>query len=191
LEKNEDVDGLARRPFLQLARELDPLRLPTRECGRRLTEAHVAQAHVVQRLQVTGDGRDVGEEPQGLLDRHLEHLGDRAALVVDLQRLPVVAPALAYLAGDIDVGQEVHLDAEGPVTPAGLAATALDVEGEPTRLVATHLGLAGGGEQFADVVEHAGVGRRVRPGGPPDRGLIDHHGLVDQLETIDALVLAG
>ena len=42
-----------------------------------------------------------------------------------------------------------------------LAPAALDVEGKPARLVAADLGFGGGGEQLADVVEHAGVGRRV------------------------------
>ena len=55
-----------------------------------------------------------------LLDRHLQDLGDVLALVVDLERLAVVALALAHLARDVDVGQEVHLDlddARRPRTP--------------------------------------------------------------------------
>jgi hypothetical protein len=65
-----------------------------------------------------------------LLDRHVEHVGDRLALEQHLQRLAVVALALAHLAGDVDVGQEVHLDLDDAVALAGLAAAALDVEGE-------------------------------------------------------------
>jgi hypothetical protein len=41
--------------------------------------------------------------------------------------------ALAGLAGDIDVGQEVHLDLDDAIALAGLAAPALDVEAEPPR----------------------------------------------------------
>jgi hypothetical protein len=70
------------------------------------------------------------EEVERLLDRHLEHVGDRAALVVDLQRLAVVALARADLARDVDVRQELHLDLEDPVALAVLAAAALDVEAE-------------------------------------------------------------
>ena len=55
------------------------------------------------------------EELGGLLDRHVEHLGDGLALVVDLERLAVVAGAVADLARDVDVGQEVHLDLDRAV----------------------------------------------------------------------------
>jgi hypothetical protein len=73
------------------------------------------------------------EELDALLDRHVEHVGDRLALELDLQRLAVVALALADVAGDVDVGQEVHLDLDDAVALAGLAAPALDVEREPAR----------------------------------------------------------
>ena len=70
------------------------------------------------------------EEVQRLVDRHLQHVGDVLALVVDLQRLAVVALALADLARHVDVGQEVHLDLQDAVALARLAAAALDVEAE-------------------------------------------------------------
>ena len=113
---------------------------------------------------MAGDRRDAGEQPQGLLDRHVEHISDGVALVVDLEGLAVVALALADLAGDVDVGQELHVDLDRAVAGAGLAAAAADVEGEPARQVAAHLGLVGGREEPPDVVEHAGVGGRVGPG---------------------------
>jgi hypothetical protein len=60
---------------------------------------------------------------------------------VHLERLAVVAGAGADLARDVDVRQEVHLDLDGAVTGAGLAAAALDVEAEPAGQVAADLGL--------------------------------------------------
>src|SRR5213079_2558313 len=51
-------------------------------------------------------------------------------VVEDLERLPVVARALARLARDVDVGQEVHLDLDLPVALARLAAPAAHVERE-------------------------------------------------------------
>jgi hypothetical protein len=44
---------------------------------------------------------------------------------VDLERLAVVALALADLTGDVDVGQELHLDLQDAVALAVLAAAAL------------------------------------------------------------------
>ena len=97
----------------------------------------------------------------GFLDGHVEHVGDGLVLELDLERLAVVALALAHIAGDVDVGQEVHLDLDDAVALAGFAAAALDVEGEAARLVAARLGFGQAGEPFADGREGAGVGRRV------------------------------
>ena len=58
--------------------------------------------------------------------------------IAHLERLAVVAASLADLARDVHVGQEVHLDLDGAVALAGLAAPALDVEREAAWLVAAH-----------------------------------------------------
>jgi len=79
------------------------------------------------------------EEVQRLLDRHVEHVGDGFAAEQNVQRLAVVALALADVAGDVNVGQKVHLDLDHAVALAGLAAAALDVEREAARLVAARL----------------------------------------------------
>ena len=91
------------------------------------------------------------EEVERLGDGHLEDVGDRLALEVDLQRLAVVALAVADLARDVDVGQELHLDLEDAVALAVLAAAALDVEAEAARGVAPDARLRDTGEQLADV----------------------------------------
>ena len=150
-----------------------------------------AEADVNEGAQVTGDGGDAGEEVGPLLDRHVQHVGDRLALEVHLERLAVVAGAVADLARHVDVGQEVHLDLDRAVTGARLAAPALDVEGEPTLLVAADLGLGRGREQGADAVEHAGVGGRVGTRSPTDGRLVDVDDLVDLVEAVDAAVPSG
>ena len=60
--------------------------------------------------------------------------------VPNLQCLTVVAPALADLAWDIDVGQEVHLDLDYPITAASLTTPAAHVETEAARPVSSGLG---------------------------------------------------
>jgi hypothetical protein len=142
----------------------------------------------VQGPQPPSDLRNRLEELNRLADRHLEHVGDRLALVADLERLAVVAAPVALLAGDVDIGQEVHLDLDLPVAAADLAAPALDVEREPSRLVATRPGLAGAGVELADVVEDARVGRRVGARCAPDRRLVDVDDLVDSLNAVDPVV---
>ena len=82
----------------------------------------------------------------------------REAVVLHRQGRLVEAPAVADLAGHVDVGQEVHLDALHPVALAGLAAAALHVEGEAAGGVAVHPRLGQLGEEVADEVEELGVG---------------------------------
>ena len=95
------------------------------------------------------------------------------------------------VAGDVDVGQEVHLDLDDAVALAGLAAPALDVEGEAARLVAARLGLGQAREPVADRREGAGVGGRVGARRAADRRLVDVDDLVEVLQALDAVVRAG
>ena len=184
----EDVEGVPGRAAAQLAGQLHPLGLAARERGCRLAQAHVAQPDVDQCLHVTGDRRLALEEGQRLLTRHVEHVGDRLAPEGDLERVAVVARAVADLAGHVDVGQEVHLDLDGPVARAGLAATAAHVEGEAAGLVPAHLGFGRLGEELADVVEDAGVGGGVRARRATDGRLVDVDHLVEVLHTLDLAV---
>ena len=145
----------------------------------------------MQGAQAAGDLRHVLEELDRLVDRHLQHVGDGLALEADLERLAVVALAVALLAGHVDVGQEVHLDLDLAVALAGLAAAALDVEAEAAGLVAARSRLLGLGEELADVVEDAGVGGRVGARRAADRRLVDVDDLVDLVEAVDPVVGAG
>ena len=98
-------------------------------------------------------GGDGLEELLRILDRHVEHVGDGVALELHLQRFAVVPLAVAFLAGDVDVGEEVHLDLDQPVALARLAAAALDVEAEAAGLVAARLAFGEAGEPVADLGE--------------------------------------
>ena len=131
------------------------------------------------------------EELERLFDRHLEHIGDRLALEADLERLAVVALALALLARHVDVGKEVHFDLDLAVAAAHLAATALDVEREPARLVPPGSRLLRLREQLTDLVEQPDVRGRIRSRRASDRRLVDRDDLVQLLEPGDAPVGAG
>ena len=117
----------------QLLRQLDALRLAAAERRRRLADLDVAEADFLQHLHLVADAGDRLEEVGRVLDRHVEHVGDRLALELHLERLAVVAGAVADVAGDVDVGQEVHLDLDQAVALARLAAAALDVEARSGR----------------------------------------------------------
>ena len=109
----------------------------------------------------------------------------------DFERLPVVAASPTLLAGDVDVGKEVHLYLDGSVALAGIATTAGHVEGKPSRLVAAGLGLGHGSEQRQNPVEELRVGGWVAARSSSNRRLIDVDRLVDLIEPLDPLVQPG
>ena len=102
--------------------------------------------------------------------------------VGDLERLGVVARAVARRAGCVGAGQEEQLDGDESLALAGLAAALGDVEGEAARAVAAGLRLVRCGVQLAHGVEHPRVRREVRPRRPADRPLVDEHQPVERLE---------
>src|ERR1700676_825414 len=109
-------------------------------------------------------------------------------LVMDGQGLGVVSAAVADVALDPDVGQEVHLDLLLAVALARLAAAAGLVEAEAARMIAADLGLGKLSEKLANEIEDAGVRRRVGAGRIADRVLIDADDLVDVLQPENIVV---
>ena len=186
----QDVERAAGRAPRQLLGQLHALRLAAGQGGRRLADMDVAEADLLQHRQLVADRRHGLEELDAFLDRHLQDVGDRLALESDLQGLAVVALALALVALDIDVGQEVHLDLDDAVALAGLAAAALHVEGEAAGLVAARLGFRQAGEPVADRREGAGIGRGVGARRAADRRLVDVDDLVEKFDALDLVVIA-
>ena len=111
-------------------------------------------------------------------------------LEAHVQRLRVVALPAACLAFHIDVGQELHLDLADAVALAGFAASTLDVEAEASRRIAPDLGIVGGGENLAYDVEKPRVSGWIRARCAPNGALVDDNHLIDELDSVDGLVLA-
>ena len=86
-------------------------------------------------MQLARDDGHRGKKFCGLLDGQFEHLVDAFTFVIDFERFAVVAQAVTDIAGNIDIRQEVHFDLDHAVALTGLAAPALDVEGETPRPV--------------------------------------------------------
>ena len=167
------------------------MRLAAGQRGGLLADMDVAEADAVQQREHVAHARHHLEKFERFLDRHVEHVGDRLALEQHLQRFAVVALALADVAGDVDVGQKVHLDLDDAIALAGLAAAAFDVEGEAAGLVAARLGFGQAGEQFADRREGARIGGRVGARRAADRRLVDVDDLVEMLDAFDAVERGG
>src|SRR5690606_23328092 len=101
------------------------------------------------------------EEFHAFFHGHVENISDGVALEENFERFAIVALAVANVAGDVDVRKEVHLDLDDAVALAGLTASALDVEREPTRLVTARFGLWQTGKPVADRRKCAGIGRGI------------------------------
>ena len=71
------------------------MRLAAGERRRLLAHMHVVETDPGERLHLLADGRYRLEEVARLLDRHVEHVGNGSVAVLHLERLAVVALALA------------------------------------------------------------------------------------------------
>ena len=186
----QNIDRLSRSPPGKLRRQLDPLGLAAGKLRRRLPQLNIGKSHVVERLDLAGDGRHVFKEFQRLLHRHVQNVINALSLIFDLQGLPVVPLSAADLAGNIHIRQKVHLDLDDPVSAAGLAPAALDVKAEPALGIASGLGVRRRGEQVPDQVKHPRIGRRIGAGRPPDGGLVDGDDLIQLFHPVDSIMLS-
>ena len=177
----EQVEGAAGGLAGEFRGELHPLGLTSGKCRGRLTEPEVTEANLLKHLQLSVDLGNSAEEPCRLIDREFQDVGDILSLVGDLQGLAVEAPSAAEFAGDKNIRQKVHLDADHPVALALLTAPPLDVAGEPGRRVAANLGGGKAAEEIPDRAEDTGIGGGIRPRCASDGTLVDHHHLVEGL----------
>ena len=179
----QHVQGRTARRTLQFASELDALRFAAREFGGGLAQAQVAEPDVEQEPQGSMDGGLFGEDLDRFLHGQRQHLGDVALVPGHLQGVLVVARAVAGRAGCVDAGHEQQLDAHESLALASGAASFGDVEREAPGVVMAAFGGGRGGEELADVVEQAGVGREVGTRRAPDRLLVDAHEPPDRLRA--------
>ena len=68
-----------------------------------MAELEVAQAQLVQHVDLAFNRRLIGKELDAVLDRHFQYVGDTLVLVLHIERVLIVAGTLASRAGDFDV----------------------------------------------------------------------------------------
>ena len=189
VEDEERVPAV--RAGAQVARELQPLGLAAGHGADRLAQPDVAEADVGQGLQRPDHLGLVREEDEGLVDRHVEQVGDRAAAVGHLQDVGAEPAPPAVRAGDVDVREKLHLDPLEPVAAARLAAAAGRVERKVPGSEAAAARLGGVRQQRADRLEGLGVGQGVGARRAADRALVHEHHLVDVRQPLDPGVAPG
>src|SRR6202521_5860082 len=112
------------------------MRLAAGKRGGILTELQISQADVHQGFQLLSNLRNIFEDLQSFLDGHIQQVRDGIAFVTHRKSFGIVAAAATDLTGDIDIGEEIHLNSPQAATLAGFTATALYIEAEAPRAVA-------------------------------------------------------
>ena len=184
----EDIERATRIALRELRSELYALRLATRERCAWLAEREVAQAHLLDSLELSIYRWYMLEELNGHIDGHVEHIVDALALILNLQRLAIIAIATALTAAHIYIGQEVHLYGLVTRTTTRLTATTLDIEREATRLITSYLRIGCLLEELAYVGKDIGICRGVTARCATNRRLIHHNQLVDMLHALNRSV---
>src|SRR4051794_11876174 len=111
-----------------MRREFDALRFPARECSGRLAQMQVAEPNFIEELQAADQARGVVEESYGLFYGEREHFVNVEALVFDFENAAFEARALAFIADELHVCEELHFDRDRAVPLTNLAASAGHVE---------------------------------------------------------------
>ena len=146
--------------------------LTARESRRRLSELDVAQTDILQGPDLLIDRRMILKEIHSLINAHVEDIRYILSVISDFKSLAVISLALADVACDVDIGKEVHLDLVYAVSRTGLTASALRVERESSRLVASLLCIRCLSIELADEIEKSDIRCRITPRSPSYRTLV-------------------
>ena len=172
--------------FGQMSRELQALGFAARQRRHRLAESQVFEADVGERTQSGLHCRLVGEKSERFADRHLKHVGDGFVFERDFEYLGAEALAVAIGAAQVNVGEELHLDMLEAVAAAHRAAAVAGVEAESAARVIAFFRQGCLREQVAYGFESTDVAGGVGASSAPDRCLVDHHDVADQLVAVDS-----
>ena len=93
-----------------------------------MAELDIAEAYILQSPYLLVDRRVVLEELTCIVNTHIKNVRDVLAVISDFQGLPVISLTLAYIACNVDIGKEVHLDLINAVSRTRLTASALGVK---------------------------------------------------------------
>src|SRR5579862_5022500 len=108
----------------EMGGELEALGFAAGKRGGGLAEAEIAEADFLEDAQLAGDLGKAGEEVQGFADGEVENFVNVLVAEAHFEDGALEARAAAFLADELDVGEELHFDGDGAVALAGFAAAA-------------------------------------------------------------------
>ena len=184
----EDIECLTCRSLGEVERELDTLRLSTRErrCG--LSESDIPETDIDEDIEHSLDPWEADEEGTRILDRHIEYFGDIFSLELYLKGLVVVSGPTTRFTLDINIREEMHLDLLGSAPLTDLTTTSLGIETKSPRTKSSLLSVERCGEYLTNMGEESGIGGDIGVWSFANRGLIDDDRLVDMIDSLDAVM---
>ena len=157
--------------------QLQALSLATGQRGQGLTQTHILQPDRGQRRQPALEFLLLAKKLQGFGNGKIQNIGQILALIANLQHLVPKTFALALGAGDVHVREKLHLDLFKALALARLAASALNIEREGTRRIATHPRQFGLRQEPPHRVKRLGIGQQVGTRRGADGRLIDKNNI--------------
>ncbi len=115
----------------------------------------------------------------------VQHLVDALTAVLHLQHAGLVAASIALLAGELYIGQELHLHRHCAVPFADVASSPGHVEGEVPGGISPSLGLGLRRKKLPDGVECLDIGNGIGARSAPDRRLVDENDVVQPLRPLE------
>src|ERR1051326_5040486 len=134
-----------------------------------MAQFQIAEAELVQRLQLPNDRALIGEESDALFDRELQHLGYIPAAPGYFECLFAIAAAFAGRTHDFHVRHERELGDDRAVAGTFFAAPAFDVKAKLARSKSARLGAVRFCKELAYGIVHSDVRGRVRSRRSADR----------------------
>ena len=145
----------------------------------------IIQTDIKERFELTGDVWCVGKNFSCFANLHVEQFRHIFSLPAHFERVFSKTAATADIAGQPDVGQEIHVQPSRAVSFAGFAATTSHVETKSPRLPAAFLRLWQHREKLANIVPNLDVGGGIAARSATDRRLVDDNHLVELVGTCD------
>ena len=143
----------------ELPGELEPMDLPSGQCGRRLPETDVAESDLLERPKEYLESRMPREQGQCPVHRQVEDFVGRVALPEHLQHIAVEPASIADRTDEVEIRQDLQVDPLLPSPLARFAAPTLDIEGEKPGRDSSNQSFPCRREQPTDRVPEARVGR--------------------------------
>ena len=112
----------------QCQREAHPLMFATRQRGKWLSQCEIPETDTNQWRETRDDARLVCEDLNRFVNRKGEHFGNRPSRVWHFQNFAAIAGPVAFVAGDSNVVQELHVNHDFAAALAGVTTSARDVE---------------------------------------------------------------